>query len=100
MKTGMIRRIDDLGRIAIPKEIRRKLTIKEGDPLELSLDGNKIILELYIPTYDYEDSINRIIERLKQDEYLSEGKNKAISALKEAMQCISDHSTEEGGEEK
>ena len=52
MKTGIIRRIDDLGRIVIPKEIRRKLNIQEGDPLELSLDGNKVIFELYIFLYD------------------------------------------------
>ena len=98
MKTGIIRRIDDLGRIVIPKEIRRKLNIQEGDPLELSLDGNKVIFELYIPTCDYEDSIKRILERLKQDEYLSKGKNKAISSLKEAIQHIADHPTEKGGE--
>lgn len=97
MKTGMIRRIDDLGRVVIPKEIRRKLNIKEGDPLELSFDGNKVIFELYVPPCDYEDSINRIIERLKQDEYLSKDKNKAISALKEAIQCIANHPTEKGG---
>lgn len=48
MKTGIIRRIDDLGRVAIPKEIRRKLNIKEGDPLEICLDGNKVIFELYV----------------------------------------------------
>ena len=38
--TGIIRRIDDLGRIVIPKEIRRTLNIKEGDPLEYTIaDG-------------------------------------------------------------
>lgn len=47
MKTGIIRRIDDLGRILIPKEIRRSLAIKEGDPLEISLENNKICLERY-----------------------------------------------------
>lgn len=35
--TGIVRRIDDLGRIVIPKEIRRSFRIKEGDPLEISL---------------------------------------------------------------
>ena len=99
MKTGIIRRIDDIGRIVIPREIRRKMNIREGDPLELSLDENKVIFELYSPACDYEDSIKRIIERLKHDEYLSKGKDKAISALKEAMNYLADHPTEKGGVE-
>ena len=36
--TGVVRRIDDLGRVVIPKEIRRTLRIKEGDPLETTLE--------------------------------------------------------------
>lgn len=35
--TGIVRRIDDLGRVVIPKEIRRTLHLREGDPMELSL---------------------------------------------------------------
>jgi stage V sporulation protein T len=35
--TGIVRRIDDLGRVVIPKEIRRTLRIREGDPLQISL---------------------------------------------------------------
>lgn len=37
--TGIVRRIDDLGRVVIPKDIRRTLAIREGDPLEIFLDG-------------------------------------------------------------
>lgn len=37
--TGIVRRIDDLGRIVIPKEIRRTLRIREGDPLLITLSG-------------------------------------------------------------
>ncbi|MBT9176672.1 MAG: Stage V sporulation protein T [Firmicutes bacterium] len=36
--TGIVRRIDDLGRVVIPKEIRRTLRIREGDPLEIYVD--------------------------------------------------------------
>ena len=36
--TGIVRRIDDLGRVVIPKEIRRSMGIKEGDPLEMFID--------------------------------------------------------------
>lgn len=46
--TGIIRRIDDLGRIVIPKEIRRSLEIKECDPMEIFLDdAGRIILQKY-----------------------------------------------------
>ena len=45
--TGLVRRIDDLGRVVIPKEIRRKLRIREGDPLELLLDDDKVIFRKY-----------------------------------------------------
>ncbi len=36
--TGIVRRIDDLGRVVIPKEIRRTLRIREGDPLQMTLE--------------------------------------------------------------
>lgn len=39
--TGIVRRIDDLGRVVIPKEIRRTLSIREGDPLEIFIDPNE-----------------------------------------------------------
>ena len=47
--TGIVRRIDDLGRIVIPKEIRRQLRIKEGDPFEIFLESNKVCFEKYNP---------------------------------------------------
>lgn len=45
--TGIIRRIDDLGRVVIPKEIRRSLNIKEGDPLELYTTEDGVCFRLY-----------------------------------------------------
>lgn len=47
--TGIIRRVDDLGRVVIPKEIRRQMKIKDGDPLEVFLEGNKVCFERYSP---------------------------------------------------
>ena len=43
--TGIVRRIDELGRIVIPKEIRKTLRIKEGDPLETTLEQLRILIE-------------------------------------------------------
>ena len=45
--TGIIRRIDELGRIVIPKEIRKNLRIKNGDNLEIIVEGENIILRKY-----------------------------------------------------
>ena len=47
--TGIIRRVDDLGRIVIPREIRRVLKISEGCPLEFFTDNNAICLKKYQP---------------------------------------------------
>lgn len=51
--TGIVRRIDDLGRVVIPKEIRRTLRIREGDPLEIFTDRDgEVILKKYSPMTD------------------------------------------------
>lgn len=47
--TGIVRRIDDLGRVVMPKELRRTLRIREGDPLEVYLSGDSVILKRYAP---------------------------------------------------
>ena len=50
--TGIIRRIDDLGRVVIPREIRNTLHIKEGDPLEIYLDSKGgVVFRKYEPSY-------------------------------------------------
>lgn len=45
--TGVVRRIDDLGRIVIPKEIRRNLRIRDGESLEIFVDGNNVVLKKF-----------------------------------------------------
>ena len=45
--TGIVRRIDDLGRIVIPKEIRRNIGLREGDAMEIFLEDNRVCLEKY-----------------------------------------------------
>ena len=48
--TGIVRRIDDLGRVVIPKEIRRTMRIREGDPLEIYTNiGGEVIFKKYSP---------------------------------------------------
>ncbi|MCY8235282.1 AbrB/MazE/SpoVT family DNA-binding domain-containing protein [Priestia endophytica] len=45
--TGIVRKVDQLGRVVLPKELRRTLTIKQHDPLEIFVDENQIILRKY-----------------------------------------------------
>lgn len=47
--TGIVRRIDELGRVVIPKEIRRTLRLREGDPLEVFTDRDELMLKKYSP---------------------------------------------------
>lgn len=66
--TGIVRRIDDLGRIVIPKEIRRTMRIREGDPLEIFTEDNSIIFSKY-------DGINEEEEITKSKEKKDCSKN-------------------------
>lgn len=49
--TGIVRRVDDLGRVVIPKEARRACNIREGDPLEIFLQDGAVVFKKYNPTY-------------------------------------------------
>lgn len=50
MNTGIVRKIDDLGRVVIPAEMRRVLGVQEGDQLEITLEGDHIAIRPRIPT--------------------------------------------------
>lgn len=58
--TGIIRRMDDLGRVVIPKEIRRTVGIREGEPLEIFLDGRDTVC-----FRKYETNLCGDVDRLK-----------------------------------
>jgi AbrB family transcriptional regulator (stage V sporulation protein T) len=63
--TGVVRRIDDLGRIVLPKELRRSMRIKEGESLEIYTDGeNRIILKKYSPVQNVNDFVEEFVESL------------------------------------
>jgi AbrB family transcriptional regulator (stage V sporulation protein T) len=65
--TGIVRRIDDLGRVVIPKEIRRTLRIREGDPLEIFTDREGgVILKKYSPIGELSDFAKEYAEALQQ----------------------------------
>jgi transcriptional pleiotropic regulator of transition state genes len=60
--TGIVRNIDELGRIVVPKEIRKKLGIANTDPVEIYVDGDKIILTKYIPVCHFCSGSENIVE--------------------------------------
>lgn len=63
--TGVVRRIDDLGRIVLPKELRRTMRIKEGESLEIYTDGdNKIVLKKYSPVNQMTDFVKEFTESM------------------------------------
>lgn len=63
--TGIVRRIDDLGRVVIPKEIRRTLRIRDGDPLEIYTEKDgEVIFKKYSPVGELSDFAAQICESL------------------------------------
>lgn len=61
--TGIVRRVDDLGRVVIPREIRRSMGIKEGEPLEIFLEENAVIFRRY--SFNLVDEVKRVAELIE-----------------------------------
>ena len=72
---GIVRKVDELGRIVLPIELRRTLDIAERDPLEIYVDGSAIVLKKYRPTCIFCDGSKDIIN--------FKGKNICPKCLKE-----------------
>jgi transcriptional pleiotropic regulator of transition state genes len=75
--TGIVRKVDDLGRVVIPIELRRTLNIEEKDALEIYVDNDKIILKKYEPACVFCGDADNIVN--------FRGKNVCVNCLK-AMQ--------------
>ncbi len=60
--TGIIRRVDELGRVVIPIEIRNKFNIVEKDPIEIYVDGSSIVLKKYEPNCIFCGSTENLVE--------------------------------------
>ena len=60
--TGIVRNIDELGRVVVPKELRRKLGIENTDPVEIYVEGEQIILTKYRPACHFCGSAENVIE--------------------------------------
>lgn len=60
--TGVVRRVDDLGRIVIPKEIRRTLKIRDGEELEIFVENDVVVLKKFSKVADLENISKKIID--------------------------------------
>jgi stage V sporulation protein T len=76
--TGIVRRVDDLGRVVIPKEIRRTLGIREGDPLEIYTDNDTVIFKKFNELSFY-DVMKDLISN--EDDLTAEEKTALLSTL-------------------
>ena len=62
--TGIVRNLDQLGRLVIPKETRKAFNLNDGDPIEMFTDGDKIILKKYAPGCHCCGSLDHLTEVL------------------------------------
>lgn len=60
--TGVVRKLDELGRITLPMELRKSLGLKEKDALQIFVDGERIVLERYAPSDIFTGSMDDLIE--------------------------------------
>jgi len=73
--TGIVRKVDELGRIVLPSELRSTLNIKEKDPLEIFIEDSKIILRKYEPSCIFTGNMDSLLEY--------KGKKVSIRAVRE-----------------
>lgn len=78
--TGIVRKVDELGRVVIPIELRRTLDIAERDPLEIFVEGDTIILHKYQPTCVFCEETSGIVN--------FKGKNVCPSCIKKLETLI------------
>ena len=95
--TGIVRRIDDLGRIVIPKEVRRITHIEVNDPIEIFIENGGIVLQKYLPSYvnvdvlkDMSEELVDMIEEEPDAEKRTNMRNalEALTTAKEALKNI------------
>ena len=87
--TGIVRCVDDLGRLVIPKEMRRTLGIHEGDPVDMSIEKGNIIVRRVSRNENFQSAVSRIIADLQDSDY-SKKREKAIQLLREAEKALKD----------
>jgi AbrB family looped-hinge helix DNA binding protein len=90
---GIITRIDDLGRLVIPKEVRRTMQIKEGDPFELYTEGDLICFKKYSTEPELKETVNHLKEILYNENVLDNLDEEKATEIKVLFKCFSDKLT-------
>lgn len=77
-KRGIVRRVDDLGRVVIPKEMRRELGISDGDPLELLLTDEGVFIRPYPRASGIAAYLRNLKQAIQDDSYMGENERKPM----------------------
>lgn len=91
--TGIVRRVDDLGRVVIPKEVRRALTIRENDPLEIFTTSDSVIFKKYAPYAPYEATLGLLKEEILKEDGMENKLNilQKINEITELLRAEANH---------
>ena len=81
--TGIVRRVDDLGRVVIPREIRRSMGIREGEPLEIFLESDAVIFRRY--SYKLADEVKRLGDLVEANYNGSAENREKLSGILDAI---------------
>ena len=95
--TGMVRKLDRLGRIVIPKEIRTNLGIDIGDPVEFYVNGPCVIVKKYDATGSVAELVDKLEQEIRMKDYLLPTAQKV--ALNEKLQELKAIVKEQGANE-
>ena len=87
--TGIIRRIDELGRVVIPREIRNRIDIREGDPFELFTDNEGVYFKKYNPGSGLVERVNRLMQEIKDNEEIgNDTRREVIESLRKIIETL------------
>lgn len=95
--TGIVRKVDELGRVVVPIEIRRNLGIGIGDPVEIYVDGQQVIMQ----KHDAAASVEQLLDRMEKElilksDLLTTEQMEALLAKAGEMKAIANQFTDQG----
>ena len=85
--TGIVRRIDELGRVVIPKEIRKSMRIKDGDALEIFIEKDMVCFKRYNLNSDFLEEIKNLEDNILNEYYIADNEEE-VNIIKMAFQEI------------